>query len=254
MFGGCEQYFPQNANHIDLRGYENKCRHSQTVDDYTTGDCICSECGLVVENILSPASFQASTKISACQFRISEFLKDICANMQIADCVISHAVDRYNMIEKQLRKEKKGEKWHHIMAAYSLYETLDKLKIKKAPHEIALYSGISVKELFALQASGIIPLMQNDPTSYVDRYCAYLNLEYSHAFLIKEIVQKLDITGSYTSNCIVAVSIYLYCREKGIKKSLKEICETCTISPSNVHKVIRKIKIDHKTTVSNITK
>jgi len=84
----------------------------------------------------------------------------------------------------------------------------------------------------------------NDPILYVQRYCNLLQFSYADQVRVRQTVeQMLQLPlGNVRCNCLVAVVLYLHCKDSKKKLTLRKICEVCSISATSVHRVVRQLQ------------
>jgi transcription initiation factor TFIIIB Brf1 subunit/transcription initiation factor TFIIB len=229
MSRACRQYYPENG-----------CHHTRTVDNDSDGECVCMDCGLVLDQLYTNPFPNSSLQFNNNDLRINIFIADVCTNACIAQSVVDYASVYYKTLKTSLKTNFKDEE----VAAYAIYEALNRMEVPRTAQEIEHFSGVSMKQLFKIEAALSLPKTLNEnPSDYVTRYCSLLNMDYSAQTTIQAITNGLqEILGNLKCNCAVAVVIYLFCKYHDKKISLKEICSTCCISTTSVHRVIRKLK------------
>ena len=219
---------------------QDVCNHMQTVENDRDGECTCTECGLVLTPLYYEQHFSDKTN-NEIYNEIKEYITDICYNANIPNNVIVASFKYY--------KELKGNSNlcfnNKILAAYSIYESLNKMEIPRLAEEVAHYAGVKVNKIWRVESTLTLSDPLNEPTQYVERYCTILKIPYSDQkkikMLIRDIQEKFNL-GCLRSNCLVAAVTHLYCLKKKLKLSLKLICTTCSISTTSVHRIIRKLK------------
>jgi transcription initiation factor TFIIIB Brf1 subunit/transcription initiation factor TFIIB len=225
-----------------MEGLKKECQHSKTIDNDREGECVCLDCGLVLERLYMSNDNRQSLDCETSLLSIYNFISNVCANGCISENMVLHSFNTLKKVKKQLEKKFKDE----VIAAYAIYETLNIFGIPRCASEIHFFSGVSIKQIWKVERCLIITKSLNDPTQYVDRYCSELDgLVYFDNNIIKGIVGNMYGMGGVKSNCLVAVVIYLYCKEKERKISLKKICKICKISTTSVHRVIRNIDVKY---------
>lgn len=225
MSGARGQHFPEDA-----------CPHRSTVDD---GECVCTDCGLVLSQIYLPSFSHPSTSLEKSN-DMREFIRDVGENACIPGNVLLYAENYYDKI-KPLLAPSFGKK---TVAAYALYESLNKFEVPRMAEEIEYYTGVEMKRIWQVESKLTPEQPMNEPSNYAHRYCTLLDFSYSEQLIVKEAVEfvqrELQI-GNFRGNCLVAVFIYLHCKESRKKMTLKKICETCSISATSVHRVLRQL-------------
>lgn len=256
---------------------EDVCHHCHTVDNERDGESVCTDCGLVLTQLFFPSgggSWQPAVSLHhdlpslQQQQRWEEeeeeeaeeevvamhrFIADVSANAQISNCVMRHAVQYYDEIRKWSSCRCFSKE---TLASYALYESLNKFGVPRLAEEIEYYTGVKRKSLWQVEThvtsqSGVATV--HDPVHFVSRYCDVLELSYPEQLMIRETVACLNSTpdiplGNLHCNCLVAVVIYLFCKDrkttmkKKNKVSLESICEVCTISATSIHRVIRQMR------------
>lgn len=220
------------------------CEHINKIDIERDGDCVCTDCGLVLEQLLLP--FQGFVvQVEPKHVEMHEFIADIADKANIPNNVTHYAVKYYDQLYCSLiRKFSK-----RTIASYAIYETLKKFETPKLPEWLEYFSGVSRKHIWRVEAHlAERDETVHDPGHYVGRYCDLLGLIYSEQLLVREAVDCLNSTadiplGNLHCNCLVAVVIYLCCQVQKKEITLAEICSTCTISATSIHRVIRQMKL-----------
>lgn len=173
--------------------------------------------------------------------RIHEFVKDVGANAHISDNIVLYAINYYDKLSRSTFGRKFREE---IIAVYALYEALNKHEVPRLVQEISGYTGVSEQDIWRVEANLTLDFPLSEPKMYVQRFCTLLQLSYKEQLDVQSEVESLQELplGNLRCHCLVAVSILLYCKEKGKKLTLKKICETCGISATSVHRVMRQLK------------
>jgi transcription initiation factor TFIIIB Brf1 subunit/transcription initiation factor TFIIB len=219
------------------------CAHAQTIEDDHTGDYICTECGLVLDCVYSSTYSSHVNTPTAKNLKIKNFLQDVSANAHIPQCITLYAYNMVNKIEERKLQENKKCNLHHL-AAYCLYETLQRFEVPRKPEEIEYFTGIEKKHFIEIEKSEVFhetyTQLRVDPTLHVEKYCKDLDLHYFDVNIIRSIVGNMYGMGSVSTNCLIAVVIHLFCKEMKRKITLKSICEKCCVSTASVHRIIRE--------------
>ena len=223
------------------------CLHQQTVDDDREGHSVCLLCGLVLEQLYQQQDrretlIQTSPeKMREEEDPVCKFLLDVAAHAEIPKSVISYAMSYLKKIQYQLM-------WHEprfsdkTLASYALYETLSRNSISRTAEEIAFFTQCKLTKLWAVESALNLKDTLNHPLDYVERFCTLLDLEFQEMKTIRGIVGNMFGWGGIRPQCVVAVVIYLYCKELNKKLSLVKICEMCDVSSTNIYAIIRKMK------------
>lgn len=221
------------------------CSHCNTVDTQED-DCVCVDCGLVLSQtqVYNPTTW--STPVCGSD-NIHEFIRDVGENACMPGNVVVYAVNYYDKIKAALSPKFPKK----TIAAYSLYESLQKFEVPRMAAEIQHFSGVKLKHIWQVESNLNLEQSLNNPTHYVHRFCVMLNFSYADQLTVKNAVEAIQLLplGNLRCNCLVAVIIHLFCKEVGKKITLKKICETCDISATSVHRVIRQFS-EHSSVIS----
>jgi transcription initiation factor TFIIIB Brf1 subunit/transcription initiation factor TFIIB len=217
------------------------CGHQNTVDT-CEGDNVCTDCGKVVGQVYETPPFF----MGGCHEFVSpdvdmyEFIRDCGENAKLPPCVMKYAENHYSKIKVVLLKKCSKQS----IAAYALYESLNMFEVPRLAEEIAYYTGVSITDIWRVESNLVVETTFDDPAKHIVSYCQQLNMSYSEQMTLKECVESIQeegLIGTLRSNCLSAVLIYTYCKYAKKKITLKKICETCDISATSVHRVIRQL-------------
>ena len=220
------------------------CFHKKTIDDDREGTEVCLDCGLVLQEILLPGTPLKTTRTFSTREgepELTRHLCDVIAHAEIPMCVVSPTLDYY----KQLRGELASHRpkfTDKVLLAYALYETLNRENISRTVQEIAFFTDCSEKKLWNVESALNLEKTLSSPLDYVERYATQVNLTFSDVKKIKEKIGSLACFYSAKPQCVVALALYMHCLENKLKCSLKNICQVCSVSPTNVHHMMRKMK------------
>jgi transcription initiation factor TFIIIB Brf1 subunit/transcription initiation factor TFIIB len=218
----------------------NGCPHTETIDDDQQGECICLQCGLVLEPVYQ-------TQVNETRHfndpendmrEIDEFLKDVGEHAGIPLSIINYTEWYFQKIKKQLLAKKKFK--DKDIASYALYETLCRHKIPRTVQEIIYFTSTTAKQMFAIESELNIKETLNHPLDYCDRFCSLLGIDFWDGKIIKGIVFNMFGLGNVRPQSVVALVVYLYCKEKKLEITLTDICEVCSVSASNIYKLVRE--------------
>ena len=227
----------------------SQCLHSKTVDDDIEGSCVCLECGLVLEPLFLHNFIPAKCSLDFCEIRA--FLTDVCANAAMPEYIISYTYQYFKSLSNDYAiKEKKFNK--KAIAAYALYETLCRHKIPRTIAEIEYFTGVTSNVIWNIETSLTISETLSYPQDFVERFCTLLKIKFCHTKIIKRIVGNMSGMGNIRPKCVVAAVIYMYCKQKNLKMSMKKICEVCFVSTGNMYKIIKNLRVDFMKNVSTI--
>jgi len=222
------------------------CAHAVVVEN-REDESVCTECGLVLaeqmyHDFFHPKGWATPNGgvLLYGENRIHKFIQDIGANACIPDNVVLYATNYYEKIQAALPLKIKP--W--AIAAYALYESLNKFEVPRMAEEIAHYSGVKLQDIWQVETNLMLEETLNDPILYVQRYCNLLQFSYADQVRVRQTVeQMLQLPlGNVRCNCLVAVVLYLHCKDSKKKLTLRKICEVCSISATSVHRVVRQLQ------------
>lgn len=227
---------------------ETECTHQRKIDDEHTADEICIDCGLVLGRIFTSTSSPHEVLKKAIDGEIYKFIEDVCHNGCYSLNIIDFAFKKFKKLKEKLKNIKKKIN-NRTLAAFAIYEVMEKLEIPRTFEEIGAITGIPVRKIWDVSSLSIKTSTKeenanqkpSDPIDYVERYCTILNIDYWERKIIRNIVGNMFGFGSYKPSSLVAAVIRLYCIEKGKKLPLKTIADVCGICPANVHRIMRQL-------------
>jgi transcription initiation factor TFIIIB Brf1 subunit/transcription initiation factor TFIIB len=228
------------------------CPHSETIDDDREGECICLQCGLVLEPLYQIQKPEATffTDPQSDLQEISQFLQNVGAHGNIPQSVLTYTMSYFKKIKKQLVGKKKFK--DKDLASYALLETLCRHKIPRTVIEISYLTQTDTNKLFSIETALNINETLSHPQDYSDRFCTLLGLSFCDSKIIKKIVLNMCHLGNANARpqTIVALVVYLYCKEKDIIMPLTKICEICSVSSANIYKLARNVQEPYKSKIT----
>jgi transcription initiation factor TFIIIB Brf1 subunit/transcription initiation factor TFIIB len=169
------------------------------------------------------------------------FLLDVAAHAEIQKCFVQQTFSYFNKIKRKL--EKRTPKFpDRVLASYALYETLSRNGVSRSVQEIEFFTSCNLTKLWAVESALNLKDTLCHPLDYVERFCTQLSIKFHEMKVIRGIVGNMFGLGGIRPQCVVAVVIYLYCREIKRKMSLATICAVCDVSSTNIYAIIRKMK------------
>lgn len=207
----------------------HNCQHMNEIVDEREGTIICSDCGLVISNFYLSQPQPQHINIpgfSSVQEEISELLE----RLNLPQCF---SEDIYNNLQnsKKVNSRKKG------LIPYFVYKTLSEIGFPVSIKDISAVSGISENNIYSMQESEKTLIL--NPYSLLEKYCKKLGInDFKTYSLIKENLPTID-TG-HNPLTIIASTIYKYCKENGLKYSMKQIASSIGISSVSIQRYIKK--------------
>jgi transcription initiation factor TFIIIB Brf1 subunit/transcription initiation factor TFIIB len=236
--------------HRDARHSQQPCLHQQTIIDDREGDSVCLLCGLVLEVVYQQewrwdrgggGGGEAYSPYENASDPTFNFLLDVAAHAEIQKCIVQQTFSYFKKIKIKL--EQRTPKFpDRVLASYALYETLSRNNVSRSVQEIEFFTNCNLAKLWAVESALNLKDTLCHPLDYVERFCSQLSIKFTEMKVIKGIVGNMFGLGGIRPQCVVAVVIYLYCREIKHKLALAKICEVCDVSSTNIYAIIRKMK------------
>lgn len=216
------------------------CSHSETIEDDHTCELVCTCCGLVLEKIYTQTyfanNFVPDIKLLKTQNHIFDVCENSCISKNIADLTFSRF--RELIVLPQFRKTNPNH-----LAAYALYEILNKEKCPRTSQEISYYTDVPLKTFFKIESSIGQNCILNNPEYYIERFSSLLNLSYKDEKKINEIVGEISkYVGTVKATCLVATAICIHVKNIKVNITIKEICKTCHVATASIHRSLRTLR------------
>lgn len=179
----------------------NSCSHENSLDDYTTGDMVCAECGLVLGRLLGggkmthasahPPVYKNLSSYGE-YMRIREGFMHVCSSLNV-DCglVIDNAVDMFFKLTAKSGKTPVMNKAPCEMA-YAIWETLSRQKTPKSPLLICRICDVDPTSLLKLEKTLNLVPSYCAPSLYVEYACDCLEIPYGIAQLAKKLLEHVE--------------------------------------------------------------
>lgn len=194
------------------------CTHINYVSDSHEGTLVCTDCGLVLDQI----------------FVFNETEHNQNTLQETNDDVFQEMLHRLNVT---ISENKTNENKSMQNIACSLYTKINKesaVSIK----EISSVTGVSEKKI-NLQTKGSVTLV--DKNILLEKYCCQLNLTFKQYTVIKELLNQQHETG-HNPITLISSCIYFYCRQNKLKISMKKVSEITGISCISIQRFLKHIK------------
>lgn len=227
------------------------CKHQQTVDDDREGYSVCVLCALVLEPIYQQDGREKFSKtiVKAVESPIISFLLDVAAHAHIPQFIIDYSISYWKKIKIQL-KGHRPRITDRTLASYALYETLCRNNLPRTVQEIECITLCKRAKLFAVESALNLQDAANHPLDYVERFCSLLDIDFYEMKIIRGIVGNMFGLGGIRPQCVVAVVIFLHCKETNKDLQITKICEVCDVSSTNIYAIVRKMKKMYSNNVS----
>jgi transcription initiation factor TFIIIB Brf1 subunit/transcription initiation factor TFIIB len=195
----------------------SNCEHLYPVIDEHEGTSVCCDCGLVIEKEMFLNNWtETDSKVTS----VEELLEKNKKNDALE--VLSRLNLPTNILD-QLTNENQN--------VDNLYDAINK-KTAVTSKEFCAATGMSAKKLVKLNQHKIL---NTNLSILLEKYCKLLNLSYRDYTLIKALIDKKPTSG-HPPLTIIGYYILVYCRENKIKKYMKDICSTLSISTISIQR------------------
>lgn len=193
------------------------CPHLNEIIDEHEGTIICHDCGLVIDD--KYYLFDDKSK----EIEQNDICKEILARLNLSEEIAE------NICLENTR--------NICSIASKLYLAINKTS-SVTLKEIAGVTGICEKQLNQ-KTKGNITVLDKD--KLLEKYCTYLLIPFKSYTVIKEMLNKLEISG-HNPLTIIASCIYIYCKKNSIKLSMKKLAEVIGISCVSIQRFLKIYK------------
>lgn len=193
------------------------CGHLNEIIDEHEGSIVCLDCGLVISNQIFISETQKSIPEK------NDHYKEFLSRLNMSDEFVSGI------------KEQKKETISNI--ASNLYLNINKTS-SISLKEISSVTGVCEKQLNQ-KTKGCVTVI--DKEKMLDKYCRLLEINYKNYTVIKEMLNKIKISG-HNPLTIVASCIYIFCKKHNFKISMKHISKTVGISCISIQRFLKSNK------------
>lgn len=201
------------------------CCHLVEILDERNGDIICSLCGLVLDRFYVGS---ITEDYDSCD--TLEWIIDLLDKLQLPQVF---SKDIFNKFQPH---DEKGmpDKTRKSMLCYYAYLVLNDNKIPVSIKDISACSGISTDDIYKHQQSVVFL----DFNELINKYCSILEIPYQDCNVIKSNFPEL--LSGHNPLTVIGANIYTYCKEKKIKKTLKEISDKIGISSVSIQRYLKQ--------------
>ena len=263
---------------------EKLLEHMNVFDDFSTGDRICMQCGIVVDTAFSvnlKNSF--AHEDNECDDKnIRREVRNYLALLFIESTKVENKIiELWQQLNIKNRKHNGSPIIHRkkSILAYAIWESLNVLRQPRPLEEIAGICGLREKHLLAVEKYLDITQTFLPCSEYAERIVDTLKLPYWFLRIIKEILQNTHMLSTYKPVNAIGVIIVLLCKiitkrklqqYKNNKNSLmyhllskaendqkfnakvwttRKICLELSANPGVFYRIFSKIKMDYLTHV-----
>ena len=225
------------------------CNHNGlNIYDHHTGDEICAECGLVINDRISFENEEYRVSFSTEEQKISvhilNLINDVCANNHLNDTIKFQAI--------QLASKKVCNKQNDLLAAYSIYISLIEADTPKLIHEVASFFDLSSKHLWSYIASQSTHFIHETKPSHISpQVFIELDIPFKLGKMINTISDDLLEENQFAPSAILSAVILCLVNERLLPPiSPKSVTFTCNISLSTARRVKKVLEQSIKKKIS----
>ena len=215
------------------------CPHQSKIIDEKTGDEICENCGLVVnEHIIYGVDYMNYNQTLSPGL---DYLNDL--ENQILEILSRANLPEYFYHDTISLYKKFNIRNNKLLLIICLGEILIGKNIPFSLKELSDISGMCIKKLISTQKK-YFPLSENLvlPSQLINRIGAKLNLTKEQCLHIEKTLEELQHANSFTKNplSICGAAIWVFNRKNGLKLDFKSICNTCSVSQISIKRAMKR--------------
>ena len=228
-----------------LKNFCRTCDHQRTVDDVSTGDSVCTDCGLVLEQIYLPRTKthlpdSTETNRFVPDPEITDTVDRMCGKCNIED----ENIKRKILLKLQNLENKMNGKHRCLESSVlmSIYMTLIESEVPRPLNHLCALTNVNMSK---------VRLYLKDKDSFYrpNLMCEYflhsLNLSYKDVEEIKAMVKLFENKFVFSQKTLIASCAYIFLRKskddshKRITKS--QLAKQLGISAMAIYRCIKKI-------------
>lgn len=191
------------------------CTHINQITDEHEGFIVCTDCGLVLHQVFT--DIKTDNNYSKENEPYHEFINrlNIQASQNSEDCNTTCLTT----------------------IASNLYLNINKTS-SVSLKEIISATGANEKKLVKKTRGHTTILNKN---ILLEKYCSQLDINYKNYTLIKESIEKIQLSG-HNPLTVIASAIYAFCKTKKLKISMKKVALTTGISCISIQRFLKHFK------------
>ena len=245
--------------------YSRICQHpsNREVHDDREGSIVCSECGLVKEDVKyvseesprdpyppTPPSSQlpSSSDFSSSTTSIERDIRDYSDAYHIDRASVAKAAEFYSRTFSNHPSRQKNKTAIKNRLAFSLYYSLMKEGVPRTLEEIGIMFAASTKELWKLETQYCVDLPTTLPSHFLPRVADYFELDFSQK---REIARRADDMAGrccLSPKSLLAASIVMELQEEGKKgeeyRLLRaKVVQSLGLAPSTLTRCLKKLRV-----------
>ncbi len=230
------------------------CPHLSTVEDVATGTLVCTDCGLVLDNLVFGMSVREDNHRAVSHTSMETILLEEIRNLLARLCIESDCVA--DDIMDFIRTHYSSKSPLHLttntrlaLVAFATWEVLNRRECAFDPHFIAEKGGVEPSDLLKWEKNlNTAPTFCN-PSLYVSRLISALGLPRSIAVLVLKTVQRMDNIFFLKQPEVICAGVLFHLLEimahqrgrRFPQVNKKHICHTFGISSSSVNQFCKTI-------------
>lgn len=215
---------------------EHLCSHENKVDDEREGICVCTDCGLVLEEKLFLPGYNEKTCFETLQC-VTSTQKELEKKEEIKELL--HRINLPDVFSFQVSKKSLQKQNSKKSVPFLLYQSLNENGCPISMKEISAVSGMANNKIYKNQEKNEIIIIK--PELMLEKYCNMLNLDFNAYSVIKKQISSHSKTG-HTPLTIIGANIYLYIKNNNLKTSMKLVAKTLNISCISIQRYLKQIK------------
>jgi transcription initiation factor TFIIIB Brf1 subunit/transcription initiation factor TFIIB len=191
------------------------CSHINQITDEHEGSIICTDCGLVITN-----------QIYFDDIKFEQLHDD--------EEPYKEYLDRLNLPISNISAIEQTKPACISTLASHLYLNINKTS-SVSLKEILSATGANEKKIVKKTRGHTTILNKN---ILLEKYCTQLNIDYRNYTVIKEALEKIELTG-HNPLTIIASLIYDFCKKRKVKISMKKVACTTGISCISIQRFLK---------------
>ena len=213
-----EIYEDVSDGHVYCLGCKKTLEHKKFIEDSTSGDDVCTSCGLVLNTNYSFDSYTYDAySRKAFEGRSKECyeIKNHLAVLFIdSQAIEQEAMNIFKEVSHKVKQVPNGKttKRKKVHLAYSIWRALSIHRHPRSMDEIAQLCGVKEKHMLKVEKSLAIRQVFSPIVDYVERVVDTLQLPYWLNKIIRQILQSKQVVSIHKPVNIIAVILVHLCK------------------------------------------
>ena len=224
----------------------NTCPHYNSIEDHSTGDEICTDCGLVLDKIyLNQNILYKDENIYNTSEKQHDIINDLCSKINIDNVPIkTQIVKRWNDL---IKKNKKPTLDDEVCCALAcIYMGLIDSGFPRPISHLCQPFDVNIKSVWScMKANNLLCR----PSLMCEYFLHSLNLTFKEIEQIRKIVREKEMLFVFSPKTLIASCAYVFLREQREKEKSKKYPITISymakdlgVSPMAMYRCIKRIK------------